>query len=82
MADPVNLSGDIAQQAVEPVASAADGQSNTGRPIDDLIKADQYLAAKAARSLKRRGLLLTKLLPPVAGGECPGPAGGFAGGVA
>lgn len=33
------------------------------RSIDELIKADQYLAAKCASSRSGRGLRITKLIP-------------------
>lgn len=58
-----DLSNDIATQAIKPIAAAADGQSASARPIDDLIKADQYLAGKAATSLRRRGIRFTKMIP-------------------
>jgi antitoxin (DNA-binding transcriptional repressor) of toxin-antitoxin stability system len=59
-----DLSNDIAQQAVEPIAAAVDGQSATGRPVADLIAADQYLAGKAAARRRRRGIRFTKLTTP------------------
>ena len=77
---PTDLSGDIAQQAVEPINSVADGNANTGRPVADLIAADRYLAAKAAMRRRRRGLLFTKLTPPPAfPGGGPPCGGGFGG---
>lgn len=59
-----DLTDDILAQAVEPVASASDGQSATGRPIGDMIQADQYAATKAAARKRRRGLRFSKLLNP------------------
>lgn len=78
--NPTDLTGDIAQQAVEPITVSADGQTSTGRSVDDLIKANNYLAACVAAKSKRRGLLFTKLLPPAAApGACPGGSAGFGG---
>ena len=79
MPDPTDLSETIASEAAAPLSSSGDGQSATGRSIDELIKADQYLAAKAAARSKRRGLLFTKLVPPPAAGDPPGGTGGCGG---
>lgn len=59
-----DLSSDIAQQAVEPASSAADGQSSSARPVGDLIKAQQFLDAKAVMKKRRRGLLMTRIVTP------------------
>ena len=45
--------------------------------ITDLIKADQYLSAKAAGKLRNRGLRFNKLIPP---GTVEGHAGQLGGG--
>jgi hypothetical protein len=80
VATPTDLTGSIAQQAVEPIASTADGQSNTGRTIAELIAANNYIAACVAAKSKRRGLLFTKLLAPAAApGACPGGTAGCGG---
>lgn len=74
-----DLSNDIAQQAVEPISSAADGQSSTGRSTADMIAADQYLAQKAAAKKRRRGVSFTKLVPPGPADDCGRTGlGGFA----
>ena len=64
MAQPTDLAGEIASQAVEPSSSASDGQSATARPVADLIAADRYLAAKAAAVGRRKGMTFSKLVPP------------------
>ncbi len=74
--EPTDLTGDIAQQAVEPVASTADGQSNTGRAVGELIKAQQFLDAKAALANRRRGLTYTRLVTPGALDDCGRAVGG------
>lgn len=65
-----DLSADIAAQAVEPITSAGDGQSATGRAIGELIAADQYGAAKAAVRKRRRGLSFSRLVAPGALPDC------------
>lgn len=74
-----DLTPDIAQQAVEPVSSATDGISATGRPIGDLIAADQYAGGKPSAKLRRRGLRFTKILPSGPMPDC-GRATSFDGG--
>jgi len=61
---PTDLSETIAEEAALPVSSSSDGQSSTGRSIADLIAADTYLAAKAARKNAARGVMFSKLIPP------------------
>ena len=43
-----DLSDDIETAAAEPLKASVDGQSVESRSIDDIIKADQYLAGKTA----------------------------------
>lgn len=66
MADTPDLAETIAEQAAEPVSSSTDGQSATGRPIADLIAADQHLAAKRVAAARRplRGVAITQLITP------------------
>ena len=71
-----DLTGSIASQALEPIASSADGQSNTGRSMSDLIKAQQFLDAKAAMQRKRRGIMTTRCVTP---GPFDYPAHGYGG---
>lgn len=66
MADANDLSSDIASQAVEPVSHSGDGVSTSGRPIGDLIKAQQFLDAKVAARKRRRGMVSTQLTTPPA----------------
>ena len=40
----------------EPASASEDGQSATARSIDELIKADKYLAQKAASAKKKTGI--------------------------
>lgn len=72
------LETEIATAAQEPASAASDGQSATNRPIDDLIKADQYLTRK--RVARCRGffgqIAIAKIVPPGAveahGSSCRG----------
>ena len=50
VADPNDLTETIAAEAQLPAASAADGQSATGQPLDKLVAADKHLGTKAALS--------------------------------
>lgn len=78
-----DLSNDIAEQALEPISSAADGQSATGRSVNELIKADQYLAGKVAARKRRRGMMFSVAQTPGAmPGGCvpPNPFGSSPGG--
>ena len=59
-----DLSATIATEAADPQSSASDGMSATGRNINDLIAADTYLAGVVARNKRRRGIALTKMIPP------------------
>lgn len=78
-----DLSNDIAEQVIEPITSAADGQSSTGRSVEELIRADQYLAAKSAITKRRRGVYFSKISTPGAmsdqAGSNPPANGGFCG---
>jgi hypothetical protein len=83
VADPTDLTETIATEAASPQSSAADGQVATGRPIGDLIKAQQFLDARAAMRKRRRGITYTQLTTPGAlddGGQAVAPAGGNFGG--
>jgi hypothetical protein len=84
VADSTDLSADIAQQATEPVAVTADGQSTTGRGVADLIAAQQFLDARAALAKRRRGMLMTQLTTPGPvhdGGAAVSPVPPFGGGI-
>lgn len=48
MADPLITDAALAAAATSPAAASSDGASATARSIDDLIKADQYAAGRAA----------------------------------
>jgi len=72
-----DVSDQILEQAMEPVSTAAAGQSTTDRPIADKILADQYAAAKGASAKRRRGLRFTKLINPGALSDNGNPQTGF-----
>lgn len=60
-----NNQPDIVQSAMEePRQAMADGVSTTAHTLTDLIKADQYTAAKRAAGKPHRGLRFNKLIPP------------------
>ena len=80
MADANDLTADIAQQAVEPAAVTADGQSTTARPLGDAIKAQQFLDQRAAAKKRRRGVVYTQLTTPGAIDLQGVPPTGFGGG--
>lgn len=63
-----DLSTDIENAATEPKQASVDGVSAQARDIDELIKADKYLAKKAAVSNKSFGLRFAKLVPGSAAG--------------
>jgi len=63
-----DLSNEIETAAGTPKKHAVDGESTEARSIDELIKADRYLAAKNATAKKKGGLRFGKLIPPSASG--------------
>ena len=69
-----DLADTITDQAGKPASFSEEGRSESARSLDDLIKADIYLAGKAARSKRRRGISFTKMIAPGAlsdqGGTC------------
>jgi hypothetical protein len=71
-----DLGADIAEQAVDPVASGSDGQTASGRPIGDLIAADKHLAQKRAGRRRLRGVAVTQLITPGTLDDC-GRVGSF-----
>lgn len=54
------LSDDLTTIAASPQSTAVDGHSTSERPLEAVIKADQYLAGVTARSRRRRGISYTK----------------------
>ena len=64
-----DLATDIETAAGNPAAVTVDGEQVTSRPIQDLIEADRYLAAKRAAGKFHRGVYLTKVENPGADGE-------------
>jgi hypothetical protein len=63
-----DLSSDIEQAATGPKSHMVDGEMAVARSIDELIKADRYLAAKAAAAKGRGGIKFSKLVPGGAAG--------------
>lgn len=59
-----DLSSQIEQAANDPANVSVDGLSVGAKPIGDLIRADQYLAAKTAAASRRRGIRFSKLINP------------------
>lgn len=59
-----DLSDQIEDAAGTPKAAMVDGRSATARDIDDLIKADEYLEQKQARSRSTLPIRLAKISPP------------------
>jgi len=71
-----DLSGTIETAAGRPQAASVDGLTVTGRSVLELIQADQYLAAKAAASKRRRGIRFSKAVNPGALSDAGGTLGG------
>lgn len=65
--DPNDLSNQIADAAAGPRSVSGDQGSVTQQSVQDLIAADQYLAAKAAARRRGLGIRQFKLRPPGAG---------------
>ncbi|MBY0515100.1 MAG: hypothetical protein K2P78_14500 [Gemmataceae bacterium] len=81
-----DLSPQIEQAGSDPASVSVDGLTVAAKPVDQLIKADQYLAAKSAASGRRRGLRFSKVINPgtvsdgntdVAGGGSFNTVGGY-----
>jgi hypothetical protein len=76
-----DLAGAIADAVAEPASASGDGQSATARSIDDMIRADQHLAAKRAGARALRGVQVTQLLGTPALDDGNRPPRGFDGGL-
>jgi hypothetical protein len=59
-----DLSEQIEQAGSDPATVSVDGLSVGAKPIGELIKADQYLAAKSAAANRRRGIRFSKIVNP------------------
>jgi hypothetical protein len=66
----IDLSAQIQAAATGPDSATVDGVTVSGPSPLDLIKAEQYLAARGAAALKHRGLRFTRLRPPGAVTTC------------
>jgi len=64
-----DLTETIEEAAESPAAHAVDGESATARPIQDLIAADKYLAAKQNRTKGMNAILRQQMKAPSATGE-------------
>ena len=67
MTQPQNIDEAIEQNALGPKRVQVANQSVDQHEIADQIKADEYLAAKAAARKSHFGLRFTKIIPPGAG---------------
>jgi len=67
MADPTNIPEAIAQVALSPKSSEENGRIVTEHRLDQLIKADNHVAAKTAGRKNHMGLRFSKIVPPGAG---------------
>lgn len=63
-----DLSSNIETAATQPKSATVDGVSAQSRDIDELIKADRYLARKTANANASFGLRFAKLVPGSAAG--------------
>lgn len=70
MADTTDLAETIAAEAALPLKSETDGQSAEGRPLTDLIKADQYLGAKKSKKTAWGRVKMARAVPPDTTGRC------------
>jgi hypothetical protein len=61
---PDELRDAIESAAQNPKAAAGDGHSVTAQSIPDIIKGDEYLAARAASRSRNRGLNIAKMSSP------------------
>lgn len=63
-----DLDAEIEQAAKDPKSVTVDGETVQSRDIDELIKADRYLAGKTAAAKAKAGIRFTKLVPGGAAG--------------
>jgi hypothetical protein len=59
-----DLTDQIEDAAASPKKVTGDAGSVEAHSLDELVKADQYLASKAAAQSSGRGLLLSQFKPP------------------
>ena len=67
MAQPETIDEAIEQNAKGPASVTVAGQTVVQKDVEQQIKADEYLAAKAAAAKPHLGLRFTKIVPPGAG---------------
>jgi hypothetical protein len=63
MADPPDLTADIAENAASPQSIVTDGLSVTSHDLAQQRETDKYFAAKRAAQSPLRGLGLTQIIP-------------------
>lgn len=63
-----DLTNTITDAAGGPSMVSVDGETVKARSIDELIKADRYLAAKAAAAAGKTGIRFSKIVPGSAAG--------------
>ena len=63
MSDPNDLSGQIQTTAANPASASQDGLSASAQPLAELVAADKYLAARAAR-LPPWGITIGAIVSP------------------
>lgn len=67
MAEPENISEAIERVAIGPKRSKEAGREIEEHDLDQLIRADNHVAAKAAGRRNHQGLRFTQIVPPGAG---------------
>jgi hypothetical protein len=71
-----DLSGNISTSASSPQSASGDAGSVSSHPLPAQIQADRYLSARAARSSRRRGMMLNKIIPAAAFPDAQGTGAG------
>lgn len=61
---PEEIEDAIEDAAITPKSVEGDEGKVTARDIDELIKADEYLASKTAMRKKGKGIRFSKMIPP------------------
>ncbi len=68
MSNPNDLSGQIQTTAANPSSASQDGLSANAQPLQDLIAADKYLAARQSNQRPPFGVVFGKIVSP--GAQC------------
>lgn len=67
MAEPENITEAIKQAAMSPKRQKEAGREIEEHDLDQMIRADNHIAAKAASRRNHQGLRFTKIIPPGCG---------------